>query len=133
MVKRCRQVKVHVLIIDYLRGKFGRFGRKKKQEELLNDLLTHFKAIQKMYDLPVGDFPHMSKFRDTIVEMNIWEFPALDKKKLEKLDWVLSTGIPELIRTIPSINEQSDLGHSPSNQSMGPNDDVSTHHRGSSI
>lgn len=127
MVKRCRQVKVHILIIDYLRSKFGRFGRKKKQEELLNDLLTHFKTIQKMHDLPIGDFPHMSKFRDTIAEMNIWEFPAFDKKKFEKLEWVLSTGIPELIRTIPSINEQYDDNHniSPTNNSV-INADVST-------
>lgn len=106
MVKRCRQVKVHALIIEHLRSQFGFFGKKKKQASMLEDLLGQFKAVQRQYDLPAGDFPHLSRFREVVQELEVWTFPELNRKKIDKLDWVLNKGISELIRMIPSINDR---------------------------
>ena len=47
-VKRTRQMKVHVIIIEHLRRQFGWFGSKdKKQMKLLNNLRREFKEIAK--------------------------------------------------------------------------------------
>lgn len=57
-------------------------------------LLNEFRVIQKRYHLPMGDFPHPGRFRDTLKHFQISNFPKLNKKSIEKLDSMLSTDIP---------------------------------------
>ena len=101
VVKRARQLRTHILIVEHLRKQFGMFGKKKKQAKLLADMLAQFKAVMGIHGIPTGDFPHMSRFVESITPFEIWKFPELDKKKLEKLDWLLGTGIPELLKMVP--------------------------------
>lgn len=39
--------------------------------------------MQRKHGLPVGDFPHLGRFRDTIKLFEIWNFPSLDNRAYE--------------------------------------------------
>lgn len=102
LVKRARQIKVHVIILDHLRNQFGWFGKSKTQENLLSNLLNEFKKIQALHSLPVGDFPHVNKFRETLRRFKISQFPKMDQKMMQGLDHVLSVEMPKLMKMLPS-------------------------------
>jgi len=104
-IKRARQVRVHALIIDHLRSKFGFFGKDSTQKELLENLFSEFENVQKTHNLPVGDFPHLGRFRDTLRLFKIWEFPAFAKRMHENLNWALSEGVPALLKQLPLDRE----------------------------
>ncbi len=53
------------------------------QKKMLDNLLEEFKTVQKKFGLPIGDFPHLGKFRDTIKLFEIHKFPPLDQKRLD--------------------------------------------------
>ena len=53
-VKRTRRAKVHALICDTLRSKFGIFGKEKKQKELLNSMGSIFKSVSTKHNVPMG-------------------------------------------------------------------------------
>ena len=61
-VKRTRRAKVHALICDCLRSKFGLFGKEKKQRELLHGMDGIFRNVSTKYNVPMGDFPNPQKF-----------------------------------------------------------------------
>lgn len=103
LVKRARMAKVHAHLLNHLRGKFGVFGKKKDQEKMLQDknLAEHFRTVQQIANLPQGDFPNMRRFQEQVSKYEIWKFPKLDKKLLERMDEVLSKDIPALMRLLP--------------------------------
>eukprot|EP00808_Paulinella_micropora_P000263 g74722.t1 len=119
LVKRARMLKVHVLIIEHLRSQFGWLtNSKKKQEQLLTGLLEEFKKVQAQYDLPMGDFPHVGKFREKLRGFQINKFPKLDEKtfqQLEELDEktfqqleeVIKRDIPRLMQLLPKGDEKT--------------------------
>jgi len=107
-VKRARMLKVHALILDHLRNQFGWFGKNKKQEALLQGLLNEFKEIQSKYNLPMGDFPHVGKFREKLQKFPINKFPKLDEKLVAQLDQALSIDIPQLMKMLPTGDEKAD-------------------------
>jgi len=107
LVKRARMLKVHCYIIDHLRNQFGIFGKQKKQEQLLQNLLNEFKEIQKRFNVPMGDFPRVDKFREKLATFNIDKFPKLDQKLMTTLDQSLSVDVPGLLKMLPSGDEKS--------------------------
>ena len=54
-VKRTRRAKVHALICDTLRSKFGLFGKEKKQKELLHGMDGIFRQVSAKYNVPMGE------------------------------------------------------------------------------
>jgi len=108
LVKRARMLKVHVIILDHLRNQFGWFGKDKTQEKLLTGLLEEFKKIQTKYSLPMGDFPHVGKFREKLKEFPINKFPKLEQKLLDNMDQVLSVDIPKLMKLLPTADDKTD-------------------------
>lgn len=55
LVKRTRYVKVHALLIGYLRGQMpALFGKESKKQELLKDLGNVFRTVQREHHLPFG-------------------------------------------------------------------------------
>eukprot|EP00457_Paulinella_chromatophora_P002654 gb/GEZN01002659.1/.p1 GENE.gb/GEZN01002659.1/~~gb/GEZN01002659.1/.p1 ORF type:complete len:594 (-),score=89.74 gb/GEZN01002659.1/:568-2349(-) len=116
LVKRARVLKVHVLIIDHLRAQFGFSlftNNKKKQEQLLAGLLEQFKEIQAKHNLPMGDFPHVGKFREKLRGFAINKFPKLEEKTLAQLDEVIKRDIPRLMQMLPKGDEKSDMAGQP--------------------
>eukprot|EP00461_Guttulinopsis_vulgaris_P002548 UN02549 len=108
-IKRAKQLKTHILIINQLKSNFGFFSRNAKvQEKILqeDELIAQFKKVQTDYNIPVNDFPKFSAFKETIQTMDISKFPDLDKKRIEKLDWLIQQGIPNLLRTAQNVEAQ---------------------------
>lgn len=101
LVKRARMAKVHTYIIAHLRNQFGWFGKEKTQEKLLHGLLTEFKKVQQKHNLPMGDFPHVARFRETLTRFQINKFPKLPEKMMEEMEQVLSVDIPRLMKQLP--------------------------------
>lgn len=69
IVKRIRQVRTHAVILDYLRNQMpSMFGKEKKKKELLEELEKGlvFRTVMKQYNISVGDFPDLHKFKRDI-------------------------------------------------------------------
>lgn len=66
-VKRVRSAKIHAHIVAHLRSRMpSMFGKDKKQQKMLDNLHEEFNAVHKATHLPVGDFPNLDRFRETL-------------------------------------------------------------------
>jgi GTPase SAR1 family protein len=102
LVKRAKSSKVHAHIMSHLVNQFGFFtNNKNKQEELMKNMLNEFKTVCNEKQLPMGDFPHLVRFRETLGRYQIYKFPKLEEKYMTELDNVLAFDIPRLMRNIP--------------------------------
>ena len=43
--------------------------------------------------------PHPRRFREIMQGMQIWKWPKLDKKQLQKLEEVLTVDVPEVMKS----------------------------------
>jgi len=98
LVKRAKMAKVHAYIMSHLRDQFGWFGKDSKKKELLDGLLNEFKRVQIKFNLPMGDFPNLIRFREKLDNYELHKFPKLDVKRIEAMEQVLSHDIPELTK-----------------------------------
>jgi len=110
-VKRARRAKVHALILDHLKNKFGYFGKEKKQKELLSSMQAMFQEVGRKHNLPMGDFPNANKFCQILKQFDIWKFPTLKQKNIDTIDAILNTGIPELMANLRYEEEQAKKEH----------------------
>ena len=110
LVKRGRLLKVHACLLDHLKHAMpGMFGNKeKKKRELLDDMSTVFRAVQRAHVLPPGDFPDIAHFKSVIEDMDFTTFPALSGSRLKKgkailaIDEALAEAIPRLMSEMKS-------------------------------
>ena len=102
LVKRARLVRVHAYIIESLRKELPTFfGRASKQQKLLNNLEEEFSKIRKTFNLPVGDFPEISVFKEALAKTDLSEFPKLSTKMMACVDEALSVDLPALLQAFP--------------------------------
>lgn len=114
-------MRVHALIIGYLKNQMPSFfGTKSKQEELLATMDDVFRAVQREYHVPTGDFPNLERFKESIKDYDFTKFPKLDLKcvasvpvspssltrshdrMIEEMDRVLSKDVPQLMNLFPA-------------------------------
>lgn len=101
LVKRARMVKVHAHLINHLRSKMpSLWGKEKKQKELLDNLLDHFREVQKATQLPPSDFPNLHRFKERCSSMELHKFPKLNPKHIAAMDEVLSRQVPHLLEQL---------------------------------
>lgn len=102
LVKRARLAKVHAYIISHLRNEMPAvFGKEKKQKELLDGLKDVFYQIHRKFQLPVGDFPDINRFRERLQDYDFSKFAKLNQKMIDTMDEVLGEDIPKLMRLFP--------------------------------
>lgn len=102
LVKRVRLSKAHAYIIGHLKKEMpSMFGKEKAQTRLLTSLEDHFLKVHRAYQLPVGDFPDVGKFRGTMEAHDLSKFPKLDAKFIDQMDAVLTRDIPKLMAMFP--------------------------------
>lgn len=117
-VKRCRQLKVHLLVIRHLWNQFGIFSKDSTQKTLLDNLVDHFKKVQKANSLPSGDFPNPNRFKEIVSKRKIYQYPKLEDKLMANLDRVINQEVPKLMQMIPStISDTNKSSGSPFDQS----------------
>ncbi|KAF9427083.1 hypothetical protein BGZ94_005494 [Podila epigama] len=102
IVKRARLARVHALIIAHLREQMPSFyGKAAALKQLSDNLDKEFKVVSKKYRLPMGDFPDVEKFRESLYGMKFEQFGALNEKLLTASDEALGTDLPELLQRLP--------------------------------
>mmetsp|Transcript_3874 Transcript_3874/g.6054 ORF Transcript_3874/g.6054 Transcript_3874/m.6054 type:complete len:599 (-) Transcript_3874:244-2040(-) len=108
-VKRARKVKVHALLLDYMKGEMPMImGKAKKQNEMADDLETIYETLQIRENVARADFPEMTSFREHLKEVELNKLPKLKKSLMEILEGVFSVEVPRLMESIPgseSINQ----------------------------
>ncbi|GMH82146.1 hypothetical protein TrVE_jg12994 [Triparma verrucosa] len=114
IVKRIRQVRTHAVILDYLRNQMpSMFGKEKKKKELLEELEKGlvFRTVMKQYNISVGDFPDLHKFKRDIEMLDFDNLPKLKGarmlkgKRIQDMEDALNTKIPAMLNRIPGINK----------------------------
>mmetsp|Transcript_7815 Transcript_7815/g.11550 ORF Transcript_7815/g.11550 Transcript_7815/m.11550 type:complete len:430 (-) Transcript_7815:2098-3387(-) len=112
MVKRIREVRVHAILLDHLRGRMPSIGFKKdrKKQELLDNLPAIFREVMKEQELPCGDFPDINRFKNSLERADLTKLPKLkgsrmmQGKRMVDLNRSLKLAIPDLLERLPGIN-----------------------------
>ncbi|KAI8637864.1 P-loop containing nucleoside triphosphate hydrolase protein [Parasitella parasitica] len=107
IVKRARLARVHALIVSHLKKEMpAMFGKKKKQEALLNNLAAEFVKIQQQHHLPAGDFPNPERFKQNLALYDMDKFKSLKDDLMSGVDEALSTDLPHLMTQFPCANPE---------------------------
>lgn len=101
-VKRARLAKVHGYLIGHLKDKMPTMvGKKKKQQELIENMADIFREVQRKYQLPPGDFPNLEEFQRKCADRQFHKFSGLSVKSIQEIDDLLSKDIPKLMSLLP--------------------------------
>lgn len=121
LVKRARLVKVHAFIISHLASEMPSFFYKdKKKEELIANLKNEFFKVHQKFQLPVGDFPDIHRFREILKVTDFSQFAKLNQKLIESMDSVLAEDIPKLLKQFPE--KSVPIGENPFETNSNPFD-----------
>ena len=101
LIKRARLVKVHALIINYLKKQMPMIGKNSKKEELLKKLDKVFLAVETENKIPRSDFPDLETMRRNLIKHDFSKFNSYDQKLVDKVDKMLTEEIPRLMNMIP--------------------------------
>jgi GTPase SAR1 family protein len=106
MIKRARLAKVHAYIINHLRGEMpSLFGKQSKKDELIANLANVFHAIQKRYQLPIGDFPPVRRMQQQLEEYDFTRFPKLNQALIDTVDVMLAKDLTRIMQLLPKEEE----------------------------
>jgi len=102
LVKRARLAKVHAYLISELHAQMPAvFGKKAKQDELIQNLNQTYNFVMQKYNLSVGDFPDIKRFRERLRVCDFSKFPKLNPKLIALADNALAEEIPKLVKMFP--------------------------------
>ena len=76
-------------------------GKKSKQDNLIENLNHEFNTIMKVHNLPPGDFPDLTKFKERLALHDFSKFPKIKPKLIGAMDEALSADIPKLVKMFP--------------------------------
>jgi len=111
LVKRARLAKVHAYLISELHNQMPAvFGKKAKQEELIRDLNQTYNFVMQKYNLSVGDFPDIKRFRERLRVCDFSKFPKLNQRLLDAAETALAEEIPKLVKMFP-LEQQVTASH----------------------
>lgn len=103
---RARLAKAHVLAVEQLSSSMPRlYGHEAKKAELIESLPNIFEEVSRRRKVPLGDFPDVEATKAKLKTQDWSLFKKLDTKKLDKLDVLLSTDIPDLLKLLPGGSE----------------------------
>ncbi|CAL9095562.1 unnamed protein product [Musa textilis] len=105
-VRRAKAAKVHAYIISHLKNKMPIIlGKAMAQQRLIDNLENEFAEVRRKYNLPLGDFPDVQRFKEALSGHNIDEFKKLKPKMIQAVDVMLTSDIPQLLRTFGNSYE----------------------------
>ncbi|EWC90743.1 hypothetical protein PFLG_02875 [Plasmodium falciparum RAJ116] len=100
-IKRCRTLKVHIYLLTHLRKKLPFFKKFLNKRKIVNSLEKIYEEVSKDYNLPLGDFPPVQFMKEKLLDMDWMRIPKLETKKIDRINKVLNTHIPQLLEMIP--------------------------------
>jgi hypothetical protein len=77
------------------------FGKDSKKKEIIKNLDKIYEKIQRQYSISPGDFPNINKMRESLEALDFRTFKTLDKKLVERVDYMLSSDITQLMQMLP--------------------------------
>lgn len=99
-VKRVRACLTHAKIVSHFRKQMPVMtGHADRQKKLMANIEREFETCMHEHQIPRGDMPHPRRFREIMQGMQIWKWPKLDKKQLQKLEEVLTVDVPEVMKS----------------------------------
>lgn len=102
VVRRARLSRVHAYLLCFLRSEMPvLFGKATKQASLLNNLPSIFAKVERLYNLPPGDFPEIERFRSTLQTYNISDFPRYSNRLFLSTEEALAKDLPSLLQSVP--------------------------------
>jgi len=101
-VKRTRQFKVHLFIVEHLRAQFGWTGKEKTMKKLLNNMGAEFKKISEKHGLTLSDFPNPKRFASIVKNHDLAKMSKVKKEYLEKINTCLHSEVPRLMKLLPN-------------------------------
>merc|ERR1712039_245742 len=100
-------------LIEHLRKNMpSMMGKEKAKKKMIEGITDIYKEIAKEKNLALGDFPDPRLAQEKLTQMDFSKFKALDKKKIDMLENMLSVDVPKLLQLIPeeaSQKEETDL------------------------
>ena len=98
-IKRIRTLRIHALLVSALRDAMpSMMGVEKKRQNLIDNLEDVFLDVQRKYNLPVGDFPDIEVFRESLRGIKDFKkFPRASNSTLKAIDDVLEVEVPALL------------------------------------
>ena len=108
LVKRARMAKVHSYIISHMKEQMPFMGKKRKQEQMINNLEDVFFDVKRKHDLVLGDFPEVDKFRDKLSVYDDFSksFKKYNPKIISNLEFALEKQIPKLMKQLPAVHRK---------------------------
>jgi len=101
LIKRTRSVRVHALLINYIRKQMPSIGRTSKKKEILKNLDKYLEALQAEYHLAKTDLPDVQALKIQLERHDFSKFPVIKKDTLNILENVLSEEITRVIQLLP--------------------------------
>jgi len=102
LIKRARLAKVHAYIMRALKRKMpNMFGKALAQKRLIHNLASIYQEVAEERSLPLGDFPDIRHLAEVLAGKDFTKFKGVDPKKMEALDQMLSSDIPQLLKMLP--------------------------------
>jgi len=99
LVKRARLVRTHAYIISHLREKMPLLlGKDAVQVELIKNLGSVFKEIERTKKVPIGDFPDINFMQQRLKYHDFMTFERESERLIKQVDNVLNIEIPSLMK-----------------------------------
>ena len=106
IVKRIRQLKVHLCVLGYLKRQMPLFiGRSQAQIKIIESLPSVLNEIKTIYDLSDGDMPNTNVLASKLRASDFRLFPTLNRKVISELDELIQIEIPNLMRGVGGVSE----------------------------
>eukprot|EP00123_Amoebidium_parasiticum_P012673 comp21514_c0_seq2/m.29863 comp21514_c0_seq2/g.29863 ORF comp21514_c0_seq2/g.29863 comp21514_c0_seq2/m.29863 type:complete len:260 (-) comp21514_c0_seq2:971-1750(-) len=124
LVKRARAAKVHALLISHLKAQMpSMFWKQSKQQELLDKMEDQFWQVQRQYNLAIGDFPDLTRFKAKYAAYDFSTFKKLDMALIQRMDDVLAHDLPDLMQDFPTDLDDAPFALNPKRLQQKTEDD----------
>uniref|UniRef100_A0A6B2L264 EH domain-containing protein n=1 Tax=Arcella intermedia TaxID=1963864 RepID=A0A6B2L264_9EUKA len=100
LVKRARNLRAHMYVLDHVKKLMPTFGREKKQIQVTQSLADEYQELARINKLPVGDFPPTSFYEKVFPLKDFTKFPSTNEKLMALMDEILTRDLPNFMTMI---------------------------------
>jgi GTPase SAR1 family protein len=104
LIRRAKEVLVHVLIIGDIRQDLPIFSKKKAKRKAITELPKRFEQVGLRYKMNYRDFPPVEAYRGFLERFDVEKFPSLKKVgnsgHIARLQELIDTILPSMLRPV---------------------------------
>jgi len=76
------------------------FGKESTQKELIANLSNEFREVERLYKIPLSDFPDAAKMQEKLKLLDFSNFPKYSERLMNQLETVLNQDLPLLMKMV---------------------------------